>query len=473
MGQNKLVSLFFKFSYGGLVSAGISFFSTPVITALIIPDEFGRASMFILAFGFLLQLVMLGTDQSFVRFFYQDRYKNKENELLVNSLAMPVIVSLSFIAVILLYRSKLSFLLVNKVDYKVSYLLALTLVFGLIERFSTLSIRMKQKGVLFSNLKILQSLINVVVIICYAQFVEKSFFAILYGTLVSLLVTAFLGIYFDKTIWSKGFTINKSSIKEIIKYGLPFIPTFLISWVFEAIDKMALRYFSTFEEIGLYTAASKIVAILTVIQIAFSNFWTPIAYEAFEKNSKESKLLFENMFKGLSAVFFITAILIIAFKDFIILLFAKDYVAANTIVPFLVLMPIMYALSEITVCGINFKQKTYWHLLIAFISAIVNILGVYFLVATYGARGAAISTGLAYIAFFYARTIISNRYFPLNFQLVKTSISISIIVVTAYVSTFNEHKLQCFLINTIALILVLLIYRKELYMLFRRIVKNK
>lgn len=474
MPQSKSLKFFMKFSYGGLISAGISFISTPIITALVLPDEFGKASMVVLAFSLLINFVQLGSDQSFVRFFYQKKYENNTGLLLTNSIIIPICLTFVCIGVILTMGEDISVLLIDRISMQVPILLSLLLFLGVIERFSTLLIRMNQKGVLFSNLKIVQSIVNISIIVLYAKFVESSFLAIVYGSLFSVLLVAIIGVFIERKYWNKmRAKINKVDVIEILKYGLPFVPTFIISWVFEGIDKIALKYYSNFNEIGLYTAAYKIVAILTILQITFSNFWVPISYEAYEKNSVESKKMFQNVFNGLSGVFFILAISIISFRDLIILLFAESYRNATVIVPFLIFMPIMYTLSEITVGGINFKNKTYWHLLISIIAALVNIIGVYFLVPKYGAIGASISTGLAYITFFYVRTIISNYYFPLDFQILKTTLAIALLLIIALINTFVINKLFCAITNFGSLISIILIYKMELKMLVLKITKKE
>lgn len=471
--RSKFLNLFVKFSFGGLISAGISFFSTPLITAIILPSEFGKASMFVLAFNFILQLILLGSDQSFVRFFYQDKFKSNTSLLLYSCIFGPIVATLASIVVILSFWRYISEALIGFESFKIVILLILTLIAAVVERFSTLLIRMSQKATLFSNLKIVQSLINAGFVLLYAQFIDKSFIAIVYGSLSSIFIVALVGIYFERKFWFKKINLTKNSTLEVLRYGFPFIPTFIISWVFEGMDKMALRYYSSFTEIGLYTAGVKIVAILTVLQVTFSNFWVPIAYEAYEGNSEKSKRLFENAYIGLSALFFVAAVGIIASKDIIIRLFANDYMDATRIMPFLVFMPIMYTLSEITVGGINFKKKTYWHLIISFICMLLNGLSVFLLVPTLGAKGAAISTGIAYIAFFYFRTIISSYYFKLNFKLFTTSIAIVVLLAVAFVNTLCDNKLLCYLIDFSGMVVIMLLYSKPLMLMYNTYRLNK
>src|SRR5699024_9374409 len=116
-----------------------------------------------------------------------------------------------------------------------------------------------------------------------------------------------------------------------------------------------------------YSAAMRLVALVVVLRTTFSTFWTPVAYEKFEKNPGD-KSFFRNMSIIVSFAMFFVAIASIAGRDIIVALLGKDYVYAATIMPFLVFMPILYTISHTTVMGINFYKKTKYHIYIALIS---------------------------------------------------------------------------------------------------------
>ena len=88
-------------------------------------------------------------------------------------------------------------------------------------------------------------------------------------------------------------------------------------------------------------------------------------------------------------------------------------------IPFLSLSPIMLTISEATMIGIMFSQKSYLQIIVSAVACVTNIAGNTLLVPVYGGVGAAISTGLSYIVFFAMRTILSNRYFPMKWDLGK------------------------------------------------------
>jgi len=226
-------------------------------------------------------------------------------------------------------------------------------------------------------------------------------------------------------------------------------------------DKLALRSFSTFEEIGFYTAANKIVAVLLLIQTGFSTFWTPVAYETHEKSPDDTSL-YSRVSKLLAAVMFMVSLLLIGFKDIIVLILDSAYLPAANIMPFLIFYPIMYTVSETTVIGINFAKKTHWHLWISLMAASVNFIGNSLLVPIYGAKGAALATGVSYVVFFYSRTLISRKLYRVDYSLMRYTMATFILIFVAFINTFNDIALLEAGTVLIGLVLIWLIYRSEL-----------
>lgn len=102
-------------------------------------------------------------------------------------------------------------------------------------------------------------------------------------------------------------------------------------------------------------------------------------------------------------------VLVLLFKNVIFFILADDYGQAVNIVPFLLIYPIMYTVSEVTVMGIYFKEKTLNLLFVSLAASIVNIALNCILIPKAGAIGASIATGVSYTVFFWIRTLISRR----------------------------------------------------------------
>lgn len=431
-----LIASFLQFSAGPWISAVISFILTPVTTWLIIPAEFGKASMFTLAYSFILQIALLGTDQSFVRAFYE-KEEQARRHLLWQCLVVPLGLAVFISAAILVSRERISLILFGETRHFLPVaILSFTIITGIFDRFASLVLRMKKRGLAFSSLRIVNVSVSSVILIAYAYFVSRTFLAVILGALAGNLCSLTISIAMERRFWKPRLVFKEiEEIKGILRYGIPFVPTFVIVWVFQSMDRIALRHYSTFAEIGIYAAAFKLVAVLTLLQAGFTTFWAPHAYEEYER-SPESTELYRKMFTMISFVMLMIAATAILLKDAIILILASTYKEAAYIMPFLIFHPLMYTVSEVTVCGINFKKRTHWHLWISLACALLNLAGNTLLVPTYGARGAAFSTGMSYVLFFFLRTCISQQCYRIPYRLKRFYSLTGLITVQAFFNTF-------------------------------------
>ncbi|NMC63836.1 MAG: oligosaccharide flippase family protein, partial [SAR324 cluster bacterium] len=302
-------------------------------------------------------------------------------------------------------------------------------------------------------------------LIFYALLFARDFYAVIFGTVIGHLAVLIVSIMIELDFWKRRILLSTVQIKKVILYGLPFVPAFMVTWLFSSMDKLALRSFSSFEEIGFYTAANKIVAVLLIIQGGFSMFWIPVAYETYE-NKPDDTSLYSKASKVLAGFMFAVSLILIGFKDIIILILDKAYLPAASIMPFLIFNPIMYTVSETTVGGINFKKKTHWHLWISIMAALVNFIGNTALVPVYGARGAALATGLSYVVFFYARTLISRKLFPVDYGLTRYSIGTLVLIAVALINTFSDSAYLEAGSSILGLIIITLLYKPELKYVF-------
>lgn len=472
--NNNLLKKFLSFSIGGYIALVIGFFTTPITTRMLSPEQYGISSMYLLVVNILMLLAMLGLDQGFVRYFYEESEDNK-GLLLKNCLKIPIGMLIIISVLILLFKVKISeFIFLEDNDFMIIFLVIM-LLFTLLNRYSFLTVRMNQKAKLFSIFQILNQLLNFIFIILLFKVYGDNYKTIVIGSTITTVVITIISIFSEKKIWSFRGTNAKTTERELLKYSLPFTITMALTWIFQSSDKVAIKVFSNVEELGLYAAAFKIVALLNIVQTGFTTFWVPVAYERYTKETKNLEF-FEKVHGYISLVMFGMALVVLMSKDLIILLLGEKFRIASSIMPCLVLMPIMYTISETTVLGINFKKKTKYHMNISVIVAVLNILGNLLLIPYLGAKGAAISTGLVYIVFFSLRTYFSLKEIKFRFNLKRFYLSTAIVTSYAIYLTFNELGKSGILLGILLIGIVLGIYFeviKEIFFMIQKVVRNK
>ena len=433
-----MIKQFLTFSYGSWVSAAISFLTTPVITLLIVPEEFGKAAMFALAISCVSTVGVLGMDQSFIRMFYE-KAEDERPALLWRCFAFAMAMTALIVCALLPFWRQISTALFEEPDFSAMLLLVGCLLLSVINRFATNVIRMKKRGNVLSLSQIICVTVHLAVVIVYALYAASTFHAIVWGTLFSVAASVLVNILPERKFW--GARVHKALFgrddsKQVLSYGVPLVPVLIMTFLFQAMDKIALRAYSSLDEIGLYAVANKFVFLLTIIYVSFSLFWSPVAFERYEKNNNDFRF-FEKMFKTLAAAVLIAAGGMLLAKDVIVLLLAPPYRSAVMIMPFMIFVPMMHLLADITGMGIGLKKKTYLHIVVVAAAALVNFAGNYYLIPVLGARGAAISTGIAYVTYFALRTWISGRLFPAHYRITPFVPSLLLLTAFMYLNTFH------------------------------------
>ncbi|MCM3597510.1 oligosaccharide flippase family protein [Metabacillus idriensis] len=472
MAKNNLLKKFLEFALGSGIVLLLGFISSPINTRLFSPEEFGKFSMFNLFTNILVTIILFGLDQSFVRYFYEEHVKNRPL-LLRKTLNISLLICLFTSIIIFFFHNQIFEILFNEMSIQLLTLIIINNFLFLLYKYVILVIRMQQRGKVFSYLQITQKLSNIIITVLFFLFLKNDFIVLIYASVISNFIIVCWGIVLEKKFWFKSRSEGaiKTSDKELFNYGFPLLFTFLITWIFQAGDRIFIRHYSGLEELGIYAAAFSIVALISAVQGAFTTFWLPVAYERY-KDNPEDKKFFENVSKLVAFSMLLIAILLIISKDLIVVILGEEFRSASYIMPFLVFMPVLYTVSETTVLGINFNKKSKFHFYIAILCATINIISNICLVPIYGAVGAAISTAITYIVFFALRTIISIKLYQNRYGLLKFGICIINVLVFAYTASFYNAYILNILLGLFNLIVLFILYHEEVNKIFNLIRKK-
>ena len=430
--MKRYIKLLGGYSLGPAVGAIISFVTIPLITYFISPDEFGRVSMFSLATSLVELVIYLGLDQAYVKYFYELDKRDAFFNSMLPSVAFSILIGI----IILIVNKPISlWLFDNANEFGLVVMLALYLPFSVIGRFHSMFARISEHAIRYSIFSILTKLIMLIGCIGFFYITGKQYRSVIYATTFAQVVTPIIMILINsREIHFKGVMISKPVISMLLAYGLPLIPATVVGWVLNSIDKVMIRNMVGYEQLGLYSAALKIVSVLAIIQSCFVAFWTPVAFR-WNKEGVSIKR-FDTVGQILCFVMSFLFALILLFKDVIIAILSPEYHSAITIIPFLLLHPIMYTISEVTVVGIYFTGRSSKTIIIAIVSCIINVVGNTLLIPNFGAIGASIATGVSYCVFFWIRTFISiniwkkikiNHYIICSVMLIMLS-SLNIVI---------------------------------------------
>lgn len=458
MEKNKLLEKFISYSLGSYIAVIIGFLSTPIVTRLFSPSEFGIYSLVMVWINLISILVLLGFDHGYQRYYHEVKENEKLN-LLKICLSYSLKLYFVILIVIFFFREDIKKIL-NINSSKDIGVILLVIILTIINRYFGITLVMQQQVKKYSLLQVLAQILNIILILILYYFYKDSYVVLLNATIVVILFTTIGYIFFTRKILVKKEEKFYFPKKEFFNYSFPMALTMGLNWIFQSIDKIAISYYSTSQELGYYSAAFKIISILIILQTSFTTFWNSISYEKYSKDS-ENKEFFEKNFLYVSFIMIFLAIVLLMMKKIIILFLGVEYKKAMEIIPFLLLMPIMQSISEVTGVGINFSKKTQYNTLISLNTAFFNILGNVLLVPEFGAKGAAISTGISYILFFILRTFFSVKLIEYKFNFKKIILGVLVLMLNIVINTNDILKNINFFIGFVSLIYLIALYREQ------------
>lgn len=462
-----ILKSFIDYFYGNFVVLLLGFVSVPLITRVLSTDEFGRTAMFTSAVSIIYIFAILGLDQSYIRYFYKEGINRKR--LMRQCLKYPLILILVLAGIYWIFSGYFNDFLFGRTSADVTLLVMGYTIISVFERFLFLNIRMEQKGKLYSNLNILSKVLYISFIILFVKIIGDDYRVVLYALTLPLgLVTLIIGIRYVIVNRRNSAASHDLTSRELLKYGIPFVPMLLMEWLLSSMDKWSIKIFNDFAQTGIYSSAMQIMTILLTFKITYVAFWAPIAMEKYENEPEEvCKPFFADMFSKVQFLCVLAAFLLTIFRGIIVLILGPDYREAIRIIPYLSLMPVLSILFEMTGQGCKFVGKVKYFNYASLAAIICNLVGNTLLVPVLGGIGAALATAVTYVVYFLLGTYFSNRCYPIDYDLKKLIISLVLYGAYATYATWSDNIWLSAGIGMIMLAIHCIINRKTLSSLWK------
>ena len=459
---------FLEYGIGNICVLIVSLITTPIITNILSPNEYGKASLFITFCNIASLMVLVGMDQVYMRFYYE-KDENKYN-LLKNILKYILKSFCIFLVALVILREQVSTFILGYKSTDILLMIILNIITLTFMRVGFCSIRMQQKGKLYSYSQIIGKAIYILAIFIF-YFIFKDDYKTLVFTILStnIFITLFL-IYVDRINIRKTILYRCNydyDFKDKIKFGIPFVFSAAFIWIFRSSDTIIIKAYNGHDSVGIYSIAFSLIGIVNIIQATFMNFWTPIANEAFE-NNPENTDFFVKVNEMVIYLTFIICSSIVLLKDCIHLILGEKYYQAVYLLPFLIFIPLMSIISETTVQGINFMKKSKYHMYISIVCAVVNIILNIILVKIFSLQGAAVATAISYFIYFHLRTKISMKLYHVKFRLNKFYIATIVFLIFIIYNSSRYIDLGGISLYILFILLISKLYKKEFkYMLIK------
>lgn len=396
--MNKLklfVENFLVYGLGGILNRIIPFIMLPLVTRLM-PDTkyFGLNDLVNTVVQFGTAAAIMGLYDAVFRLFFEKEELLFKRKVCSTALVFIICTSLITSLLLLCFDNKLTLLVFGDTKYKILlYFCVLNIVVGATNSIVALPTRVQNKRKVFLSVSFISSVLSYSISIPLLL-MEKYLIALPLAAIITAILNE-LVFYCLNRSWFSFLLFDKEILKNLLKIGLPLLPTFLIYWIFTSSDKLMIANMLGNDEVGLYSVGAKIASASQLIYTAFAGGWQYFAFSTMreENQVKNNSLVFEY----LGVISFISAIFACAWsKTFFELFFVGDYVNGYVVTPYLFLGPLLLMLYQVIANQFLVIKKTFPGMFILFTGAVINVALNIYLIPMMGIEGAAIATLTGY-----------------------------------------------------------------------------
>lgn len=407
---------------GQVLSKIISFLLLPLYTNYISTTDFGYYDLSISVLGVVVPVIFMEIWTATLRFSLE-RKTDQEKRLVINNTMMIAGTSLllySFIFAIAAFVFKFdlpiwiylySFIWICQL-----FLLSVSRVFG--------------KNALYASSGVISVLFNAVVTVIAVYVTNGNIVSLFLGMIVSMLVQVLIINHSVKVFKEFSFSdFDADLCRTMIHFSLPLCFNSVMYWMLEGFNKIVITYFLGLAVTGVYAVGNRISVVLNLIISVFSLSWQETIFKLTDKNEKYSvyntgfNLLIKSVGSGLVLLLPIISILF----PYIV---GNEYLSARNLIPFLLLVIFVNALSSLLASCFAAEKDTKGLLASKIVACVVNVITLFSTISFIGFYSSPLALFIANVV----GVIVQIKLLEKHIRIIPQYSNIVVFVVTFIIS---------------------------------------
>lgn len=405
-----LLKNIFSYSTINMLNAAVPFFLLPVLTRYLSADEYGYLSVYQLLIMMVLPFVTINVSSSInVEYF---KLKKHELEKYIGSVvALPVFLWF-FLTVVFYFVSPY----IEEQFHVPSKMLYLLPTFALMQHVPQLLMSLSQVKIdikTFALFKLGIAFVNFFLTLLFVMAFLEGWEGRLYAILVAYSLFTIIGIYTLKKYNYLGLSFELGYIKSALSFGLPLIPHVLAGTLLSMADRLIMANMLDMEDVGIYSVAFQISAILMILYSSVNQAWLPHLFEKLKKGEKESFEIVKSIYL-IMLVMIVSYVLFVFFSPFIFdVLIDSSFEKGKSYILYIALGFLFQGFYLMSTNFLFFNKKTAILSVLTVFSAVFNILISIYFIKEYGAIGSAYGMCITWIVFWILTLFVAQKNHPM------------------------------------------------------------
>jgi O-antigen/teichoic acid export membrane protein len=433
------------FAIGTFSSKLLTFVMMPVYTYSLATSEYGNFNLIVQTANLLMPVITVGMTQAIIRFGVDKAYRRSD------------VFTTSFGCTLLAFLLLLCFSpLLGMLQFVGQYLILL-LAYIFMSSFRQVCsqfVRAKGATKLFAFDGMVSTFTNCLFTVVFLL----GFHWGVLGALLAVILSDFLSIVFlfwvaslHRYLHWKG--LNRHTVKGMLKFALPLIPTQIFWWIVSVSDQYLVAYMISDSANGIYAAAYKVPTILMVVATIFMDAWQ---ISAVQENNADRARFFTKVFNAYQTIMLFASALLIPFSKLLTkILVSSAYYESWRYIPFLIIATAFCNLVNFTGSVYMVEKRSVASLVTTIIGAATNCVLNVILIPLWGIQGAAVATFVSYFAVFVIRVIHTRQFIHIRFNMARFSVNVVLILAQVLIMIFETPLWGLWQILLIALFTLL------------------
>lgn len=426
--------------YGGAaaISKAFALITFPLLARHFTVAEYGVLDYFLILAGFLSTFFIFGQDSAVARFFYEYEYNEDRRQLISQSLFFQLTGLILLIPLLWYGADWVTTLLIEANERVLLFqVVLLQLPFLLLINFSKNLLKWTFARTHFLILSLGFTAVQVSLLIIAVLVFNVGIAGVLKVSLVTSVIFGTLGLYFirDWLVQPKNF----NHLREMLPYSIPIGIICVAGAFLPAMERSLTNSLLGAENLGYYSAATKIAMLIALLVGAFETAWGPFSLSLFKQDNAGET--FNWVFKLFAlGVCFGTLVITLLAEPLIQILATNRYSESMIVVFPLVMGLAVQAMSGITEIGIGISKRSYLNLYSFLSSIFATLVGIWFLTPVFGLLGVGIGVLLGQIVKAFIASWLAQKAYRLPWQYGKVIIVTVLTILGGFLSIWlGDH----------------------------------
>ena len=408
------------FAVGSFASKLMVFLLTPLYTRVLTPGDYGISDLITSTSNLIMPFMMLSINEAIIRF-GMDRSVKKSEVFTVGLVTVfcGFVVFCLFAPVFYLFEKISAYTVLIYLYVLFAALKAVTAQFvrsaGLVRLYTFDGFLATFTTIVF----------NVLLLVVFKTGVVGYVLSVVLSNILSVL---FLFAIARLSRYVKPRQLNRDLFREMVRYSIPLIPTTMFWWITNVSDRYLVTWFCGEAANGIYAAAYKIPAMLTLVSSIFYQAWQISAVTEYGQGARTSRFYTE-IFGHYSSLLFLGASgILMLLRPLNFILMGEAFTESWRYVPYLVLAEVFSSLVTFLGSFYMVSKKNATVVLAIAAGGISNIAMNCFLIPVYGPMGAAFATFVSYLLAFIVRALDVRRLVTMKFGLLSIAVNFFVVM---------------------------------------------